>query len=444
MIKNFNVLQAPYIKVEAQVIPNSIRQGKNMVKNISRYVLAPSAKKIGTYIVNQIFGSEILTQNEGLNVSWLMPTLKDAIELAVYQKESFIYIHKYDDKIYLENIKKSDLYDIVQVWDKVKEAVIRQEFYKGDYCLTLERIIKIENKNSIVTFKAYVEENEKDVEIPISKYNAIMGTDYDSEPYVLPYEVLINIDLGQDFFADSRNLLNEEMQVINTMFDEVQKTRTRIAASQHYQTSDIVGRWSPANRNYDISTLTVNNLQDYFVLLPGDKDHQIFNFLQGEIRVQQYIEAFKFIDYQVIQMAGLSPASFGYEKDAYMNNANIDISKNASDMTVEAIKSQIKTQIDNLFINISLAQNALQITQNSLPIEISWDYGANEKFDDIKKLQVLQKIQGVSSIPNETKFKIIQPIIKKLIDDDFDEDEIKNLIEQSKRDNKEYIEYGEI
>ena len=60
-----------------------------------------------------------------------------------------------------------------------------------------------------------------------------------------------------------------------------------------------------------------NNIQDYFTLLPGDKDKAIFEHLQGEIRYKEYIESFKFCDYQVIQMANLSPATFGYEKDAY-------------------------------------------------------------------------------------------------------------------------------
>ena len=82
--------------------------------------------------------------------------------------------------------------------------------------------------------------------------------------------------------------------------------------------------------------------------MEGDKDHQIFQFLQGEVRTKEYEETFKFYDYQIIQMAGLSPASFGYEKDSYMNVANIDLSANASEMTIEAIKRQIEPQINRL------------------------------------------------------------------------------------------------
>ena len=42
-------------------------------------------------------------------------------------------------------------------------------------------------------------------------------------------------------------------------------------------------------------------------------------------------------------MAGLSPATFGYEKDAYMNTANVDLSANASEMTIEGYKKTIRT-----------------------------------------------------------------------------------------------------
>ena len=100
-------------------------------------------------------------------------------------------------------------------------------------------------------------------------------------------------------------------------------------------------------------------------------------------------------------MAGLSPASFGYEKDAYMNTDNVNLSKNASDMTVEAVKTQIEPQINNLIENIVKAQQTQNIEENLLPVELAWDYGANEKFDDMKKLQVLKKIQSVGKVPEK-------------------------------------------
>ena len=85
----FDVLEAPYINVNATVIVNGSTNGKPNIKPGSKYVVAPSAKKIATYIVNQIFGSDLVTQTEGLSIGWLMPTLKKALELGIYQEESF-------------------------------------------------------------------------------------------------------------------------------------------------------------------------------------------------------------------------------------------------------------------------------------------------------------------------------------------------------------------
>ena len=56
-------------------------------------------------------------------------------------------------------------------------------------------------------------------------------------------------------------------------------------------------------------------------------------------------------------MSGLSPATFGYEKDAYMN-ANVDLSANASEMTIESIKVQITNQLNRLFENIVKLQRS--------------------------------------------------------------------------------------
>ena len=147
-------------------------------------------------------------------------------------------------------------------------------------------------------------------------------------------------------------------------------------------------------------------------------------------------------------MAGLSPASFGYEKDAYMNESNVNLSKNASDMTVEAIKSQIEPQINNLIINIVKAQKSQNIKENLLPNELNWDYGANEKFDDMKKIQVLNRLQSVGRIPYSIRAKIMLPIINKLIDDDFvgkNEKEIEALLQEYAKEQEDInINFGEV
>ena len=174
----------------------------------------------------------------------------------------------------------------------------------------------------------------------------------------------------------------------------------------------------------------------------------MFEFLQGNIRVTDYMNSFKFCDYQCIQMAGLSPASFGYEKDTYQNVDSVDLSKNNSDMTIEAIKTQIEPQINKLLENIVKAQQSNNIQINLLPSELNWDYGLNEKLTDMKKLQVLNRVQSVGSIPYSIKAKIITPILKKLIDDDIDKKDmltIEKLIEENKKEQDDLkIEYGEV
>ena len=449
----FNVLEAPYIKVDATVIIPGATNGKSNIPEVMRrydYVVAPSAKKIATYIVNQIFGSKLVTQTEGLQIGWLMPTLKSALELSVYQIESFIWIHKYNNKIYLECLKRTDIFDLVQKYDDVVSGRIVQEIDgKTDFDYLLERRFEIKDGKTYLFFRAF-EKSKKGsndpVEIDIGVFNKRTGSDY-LKSYVLPYEAIINIDIGQDFFADSRKLLTKEMDIINTMFEEIDKTKTRIVSSQHFQSGDIVTQWKPGSTSYDVRTLTVGQLQDYFTLLPGDKDHSFFEFLQGDVRIEKYEQAFKFCDYQVIQMSGLSTASFGYEKDAYMNVANVDLSKNASDMTVEAIKTQIEPQINRLIQNIVIAQTSIGITENVLPATLAWDYGINEKFDDMKKLQVMGKIQSVASIPYSYKAKIIMPILKKLIDTELLDDSmtVENLVELYQKETEEIdVKFGEV
>ena len=402
----YNVLEAPYIQVEATVTQPGITNGKPNIFRKAKYIIAPSAKKIATYIVNQVFGSDLVTQTEGLSINWLMPTLKESLELAVYEEESFILIHKFDNKIYLECIKKSDIHDLVQKFDKVISGTIIQEYDTSDETYELHREILIDKGTTYMNMNAFKIDGSKLVPIDINVFNKYTGNDY-LPKYILPYEILINVDVGQDFFKDSKKFINEEMTIFNTLVDEIEKTKTKIATTQHFQSGDIVTNWQPGATHYKVDTLSVGKLQDYFTLLPGDKEHAFFEFLQGDIRVDSYITSFKFCDYQIIQMAGLSPASFGYEKDAYQNVDSIDLSKNNSDMTVEAIKTQIEPQINHLLENIVKAQQSQGITKNLIPSELNWDYGLNEKLTDMKKLQVLNKVQSVGSIPYSIKAKII-------------------------------------
>ena len=232
------------------------------------------------------------------------------------------------------------------------------------------------------------------------------------------------------------------MIVINTLAEEIDKTKTRIATSQHYMTGDIATNWQPRGTTYDIKTIDVGTLQDYFVLMPGDKDHQIFNFLQGDIRVQEYEETFKFYDYQIIQMAGLSPATFGYEKDRYVNVVNVDISVNASEMTVEAIKRQLEPQINRLIENVIRLQTSQDITENLIPNDIKWDYGANERIDDMKKLEIIKEIQKTMNVPYSVRAEMLLPVINKLVEDPIKKDDlVKEWIEET---NKMQIEFGEL
>ena len=443
----YNVLEVPYIKVEATVTQPGMTNGKPNIFRKSKYIVAPSGKKVATYIVNQIFGSDLVTQTEGLNINWLMPTLKESLELEVCEEDSFILIYTVDNKIYLECIKKSDIHDLVQKFDKVISGTIIQEYDTSDETYELHREILIDNGITYMNMKAFKIDGSKLVPIDINTFNKYTSNDY-LPKYVLPYEILINIDIGQDFFKDSKKFINEEMEIFNTFADEIEKTKTKIATTQHFQSGDIVANWQPASNHYKVDTLSVGKLADYFTLLPGDKEHYLFEFLQGQIRVNEYITSFKFCDYQIIQMAGLSPASFGYEKDAYQNVDSIDLSKNNSDMTIEAIKTQIEPQINHLLENIVKAQQSQGITKNLIPSELNWDYGLNEKLTDMKKLQVLNKVQSVGSIPYSIKAKIITPILKKLIDDDIDKEDmltIEKLIEENEKERKSIeIEYGEV
>lgn len=434
-LRHFNPLQTPYIKINVKITNPGITNGKPNIVNDERYVLAPSAKKIGTYIRNQLFGSDLLTQTEGLDINWLMPTLGEALELAVYEKESFIYIHKFEDKVYLECIKKCDIHNLVQKYDKVYSCDIIQDFEGKEFDYALKRHIEMEDGKTEIVFTAYKKEKQRGEwqEMSLQAFNEINGTEY-QRIYELPYEVLINIDTGQDFFKDSIKFLNEEMEVYNTLCEEVQKTKTRIATTQHFQSGDIYNQWQPSANIYDVKTISVGNLQDFFTLLPGDKEHSVFEYLQGNLRVNDYVDTFKFCDYQIIQMANLSPATFGYEKDNYQNVASVDLSMNLTEMTIEAIKKQIEPQVNHLIENIVKLQELLNIQDNKIPSDLVWDYGDNEKLDDNKKINTLQAIQRTMAIPYSTRAKILTPILNKLIDEKTDAESLTEAYNQERED----------
>jgi hypothetical protein len=161
-IKPYSLLQAPYINVKVKVIQPGTTNGKPNIKEENKYVVSPSAKKIATYIRNQIFGSDLVTQTEGLDINWLMPTLSESLEKAIYQEESFIYLHKFDNKVYLECLNKCDIHDLVQKYDKVLKGTIVQEFETDKEEYELRREIEITEGTSIVKFKAFRIKDNKD------------------------------------------------------------------------------------------------------------------------------------------------------------------------------------------------------------------------------------------------------------------------------------------
>ena len=138
-IRESSVLQAPFIKVISKITMPGTTNGIPNIKNEEKYVVAPSAKKIATYIRNQLFGSDLMTQTDGLDINWIMPALGTALENAVYCKESFIYIHKFDNKVYLECLKKNELFNLVQKYDKVISFDIIQDYDTEDTRYSLER-----------------------------------------------------------------------------------------------------------------------------------------------------------------------------------------------------------------------------------------------------------------------------------------------------------------
>jgi hypothetical protein len=72
---------------------------------------------------------------------------------------------------------------------------------------------------------------------------------------------------------------------------------------------------------------------------------------------------------------------------------------------------------------------------------LNWEYGSNERFDDMKKLDVLKKMQGVGSIPYSYRAKIMTPILNKLIDEPMtDEDLVKAYKDEEKEMTIKYEE----
>jgi hypothetical protein len=140
-------------------------------------------------------------------------------------------------------------------------------------------------------------------------------------------------------------------------------------------------------------------------------------------------------------MANLSPASFGYEKDAYQNVASVDLSMNSTEMTIEAIKKQIEPQVNHLIENIVKLQELLNIQENKIPVDLIWDYGDNEKLTDEKKIKTLQAVQRTMAVPYSTRAKIITPILNKLIDENVDADTLIKSYGEEREDLK--INYEE-
>lgn len=261
LIKEFRPLQAPFIKINAEVTINGKINGTPTIKREYTYKVSPSAKKIATYIVNQIFGSDIVTRDTDIN--WLMPSLRDALEQTIYCKESFICLHKFDNKVYLETLRPNQIFDLVQKYDKLYSGTIVE--INGKY--ELHREFKIEDGKTILNLVAYkIESNNDERLVPLAEYNRVNGTDY-KEHYILPYEYVINLDIGEDFFRDSKKLLLEENKVIDTLAEEIEKTKTKIATTQHFQTGNVITNWKP-NTSYNVQQLDVGSLKDYFTLMP--------------------------------------------------------------------------------------------------------------------------------------------------------------------------------
>jgi hypothetical protein len=82
------------------------------------------------------------------------------------------------------------------------------------------------------------------------------------------------------------------------------------------------------------------------------------------------------------------------------------------------------------------------MTENLIPSELIWDYGDNERLDDMRKLEVLQEVQRTASVPYSIRAKIITPILNKLIDEKVNDKDVTKAYEEESQ--KMNIEFGEI
>ena len=85
-IRESSLLQTPYIKIRATITMPGYTNGIPNIKEEDRYVVAPSAKKIATYIRNQLFGSELITETENLDVISIESSVETYKKLVIATK----------------------------------------------------------------------------------------------------------------------------------------------------------------------------------------------------------------------------------------------------------------------------------------------------------------------------------------------------------------------
>ena len=125
----------------------------------------------------------------------------------------------------------------------------------------------------------------------------------------------------------------------------------------------------------------------------------------------------------------------------------------------EIMSKEEHFKIQNQLIDTGLTKNRyiggepLMVPHISNLIKSAYERGVNtristngilltkERFDDMKKLAVLQKVQGTTAVPYSVRAKIIAPILNKLIDTPTNEkDLIRAYHEEGKRIELEYEE----
>ena len=73
---------------------------------------------------------------------------------------------------------------------------------------------------------------------------------------------------------------------------------------------------------------------------------------------------------------------------------------------------------------------------------ITWEYGANERIDDMKKIEILKDIQKAMSVPYSVRADIVLPILNKLVDEPIERESL--IKEWQDENNKMNIEFGEL